>query len=173
MMTLGFSGFAPGASAQPYPTRTVRVIVPFTASGPTDIVARVVGQRLYEATGQQFIVDNRGGTHVGALLAARAAPDGYTLFLTGIAGLSIAPHMHKSLPYDPVKDYAPISLLTVQPLLLMVHPALPVRSVKEFIALARLRPGLLDYASSGLAGKGHLAGELFKSITKTSLEQNH
>jgi tripartite-type tricarboxylate transporter receptor subunit TctC len=129
-----------------------------------------VGQRLSEATGQQFLVDNRGGTHIGAQLAARAAPDGYTLFLTGIATLAIAPHMHKSLPYDPIKDYAPISKLTVQPLMLMVHPALPVRSVKDFIALARARPGQLDYASSGLAGTGHLAGELFKSLTQTRME---
>jgi tripartite-type tricarboxylate transporter receptor subunit TctC len=158
------------AFSQNYPTRPVRIIVPFTASGPTDIVARLIGQRLYEALGQQFIIDNRGGTHVGAQLAARAASDGYTLFLTGIATLSIAPHMHKGLPYDPVKDYAPISKLTVQPLMLMVHPALPAHTVKAFIALARARPGQLDYASSGLAGTGHLAGELFKSLTKTSME---
>jgi tripartite-type tricarboxylate transporter receptor subunit TctC len=157
-------------SAQQYPNRPVRIIVPFTASGPTDIVARVIGQRLYEAMGQQFIIDNRGGTNVGAQLVARAAPDGYTLFVTGIATLSIAPHMHKSLPYDPFKDFAPISKLTVQPLMLMVHPTLPVRTVNDFIALARARPGQLDYASSGLAGTGHLAGELFKSITKTSIE---
>lgn len=158
------------AAAQQYPTRPVRVIVPFAASGPTDILARLIGQRLYEAMGQQFIIDNRGGTHVGAQLAARAAPDGYTLFLSGIATLSIAPHMHKSLPYDPVKDYAPIARLTIQPLMLMVHPALPARNVKEFIALARSRPGQLSYASSGLAGTGHLAGELFKSLTRTSME---
>jgi tripartite-type tricarboxylate transporter receptor subunit TctC len=163
-------GSLQAASAHSYPTRPVRIIVPFTASGPTDIVARLIGQRLYEALGQQFIIDNRGGTNVGAQLAARAAPDGYTLFLTGIATLSIAPHMHKSLPYDPFKDYAAISKLTVQPLMLMVHPALPARTVKEFIALARARPGQLDYASSGLAGTGHLAGELFKSLTKTSME---
>jgi tripartite-type tricarboxylate transporter receptor subunit TctC len=156
--------------AQTYPTRPVRIIVPFTASGPTDIIARLIGQRLHDAMGQQFIIDNRGGTNVGAQLAARAAPDGYTLFLTGIATLSIAPHMHKSLPYDPFKDYAPIAKLTLQPLMLMVHPALPARSVKDFIALARARPGQLDYASSGLAGTGHLAGELFKSLTKTSME---
>ncbi len=168
--SLGLIGHLQAVYAQPYPTRPVRIIVPFTASGPTDIVARVIGQRLFEAMGQQFIIDNRGGTHVGAQLAARSVPDGYTLFLTGIAGLSIAPHMHKSLPYDPFKDYAPISKLTVQPLMLMVHPALPARTVKEFVALARSRPGQLDYASSGLAGTGHLAGELFKSITKTSME---
>lgn len=158
------------ATAQTYPTRPVRVIVPFTASGPTDILARLVGQRLYEAFGQQFIIDNRGGTHVGAQLAARAVPDGYTLFVSGIATLSIAPHMHKSLPYDPVKDFVPVARLTIQPLMLMVHPALPARNVKEFIALARSRPGQLSYASSGLAGTGHLAGELFKSLTRTSME---
>ena len=158
------------AAAQPYPLRAVRIIVPFAASGPTDIVARLIGQRLNESMGQQFIIDNRGGTHVGAQLAARAVADGHTLFLTGIATLSIAPHMHKSLPYDPFRDYAPISKLTVQPLMLMVHPSLPARTVKEFIALARSRPGQLSYASSGLAGTGHLAGELFKSLTQTSME---
>jgi tripartite-type tricarboxylate transporter receptor subunit TctC len=163
-------GRVSAASAHSYPTRTVRIIVHFTASGPTDILARLIAQRLHDAMGQQFIIDNRGGTHVGAQLAARAAPDAYTLFFTGIATASIAPHMHKSLPYDPVKDYAPIARLTVQPLMLMVHPALPARNVKEFIALARARPGQLSYASSGLAGTGHLAGELFKSLTRTSME---
>lgn len=170
VVSMAAVGWAQFAFAQQYPNRPVRIIVPFSASGPTDIVARLIGQRLHEVMGQQFIIDNRGGTHVGAQLAARAAPDGYTLFLTGIAGLSIAPHMHKNLPYDPARDYVPISKLTVQPLMLMVHPSLPARSVKDFIAFARSRPGQLDYASSGLAGTGHLAGELFKSLTKTSME---
>ena len=162
---------APLALAQQYPTRPVRIIISFTAGGPTDIVARLVAQRLSEAMGTQFLVDNRpgGGGTIGAQLAARAPADGHTLFLGGITSLSMAPYTHKNLPYDPFKDLAPISKLTIQPLLLMVHPSLPARSVKEFIALAHAKPGQLDYASSGLGGTGHLAGELFRSVTGTKL----
>ena len=160
------------AHAQQYPARPVRIIVPFVAGGPTDIVARLIGQRLFEALGQQFIVDNRGGGGgtIGAQLAARAAPDGYTLYIGGITTLSMAPHTHKNLPYDPFKDFAPISKLTIQPVMLMTHPSLPVRTVKDFIALARARPGQLDYASSGLGGTGHLAGELFKSTAGIDMQ---
>jgi len=160
------------ALAQAYPTRTVRIIVPFVAGGPTDILARLIAQRMVDAMGQQFIIDNRGGGGgtIGAQLAARSAPDGYTLYLGGITTLSMAPHTHKSLAYDPFKDLAPISLLTSQPLMLMVHPSLPVRTVKEFIALARARPGQVDYASSGLGGSGHLAGELFKSVVRIDMQ---
>lgn len=157
------------AWAQQYPTKPVKIIVPFTAGGPTDIVARLIGQRLNEAFGQQFIIDNRGGTNVGVQLAARAPADGYNLFLSGVATLAITPHMQKSVPFDPFKDFVMISLLTVQPVMLMVHPSLPVRSVKEFVALARARPGQLDYASSGIGGSGHLAGELFQTLTGTRM----
>ncbi len=162
---------AHNASAQSYPTRPVRIVISFTAGGPTDIVARLVAQRLSEPLGQQFLVDNRpgGGGTIGAQAVARAPADGYTLFLGGITSLSMAPHMHKNLAYDPFKDFAPISKLTIQPLLLVVHPSLPVRTAKEFIALARARPGQLDYASSGLGGTGHLAGELFKTVTGINL----
>lgn len=162
---------AQAALAQPYPARPVRIVVPFTAGGPTDILARLLAQRLHEAMGQQFIVDNRGGGGgtIGAQLAARAAPDGYTLYMGGITSLSMAPHVHKNLPYDPFKDFAPITKLTAQPIMLIVHPALPVRSVKDFIALARARPGQMDYATSGLGGTGHLAGELFKTVTGTNM----
>jgi tripartite-type tricarboxylate transporter receptor subunit TctC len=154
------------ATAQQYPTRAVRIIVPFAAGGPTDILARLLAQRLTEATGQQFIVDNRagGGGTIGAQAAARSAPDGYTLYIGGITSLAMAPHTHGKLPYDPFKDFAPITTLTQQPVMLMVHPVLPARSVKEFIALARAKPGAIDYASSGIGGSGHLAGELFKSV---------
>lgn len=156
--------------AQTYPTKPVKVIVPFTAGGPTDIVARLIGQRLSEAFGQQFLIDNRPGTNVGVQLAARAPADGYTLFLSGVATLAITPHVQKRVPFDPFKDFTMISLLTVQPVMLMVHPALPVRSVKAFIALGKSRPGQLDYASSGIGGSGHLAGELFQTLTNTRME---
>lgn len=159
------------AHAQQYPTRSVRIIVPFTAGGPTDILARLLAQRLTESLGQQFIVDNRagGGGTIGAQAAARYAPDGYTLYLGGITSLAMAPHTHSKLPYDPFKDFAPITKLTQQPVMLMVHPVLPVRSVKDFIALAKAKPGALDYASSGIGGSGHLAGELFESVTGVNM----
>lgn len=160
----------PPAAAQQYPAKPVKIIVPFTAGGPTDIVARLIAQRLTDAFGQQFIIDNRGGTNVGVQLAARAPADGYTMFLSGVATLAISPHVQKSVPFDPFKDFTMISLLTVQPVMLMVHPSLPVRTVKDFVALARAKPGQLDYASSGIGGSGHLAGELFKSLTKTRME---
>jgi len=165
---LTLTGLHP-ASAQQYPVKPVKVIVPFTAGGPTDIVARLIAQRLNEAFGQQFIIDNRGGTNVGAQLAARAPADGYNLFLSGVATLAITPHVQKSVPFDPFKDFTMISLLTVQPVMLMVHPSLPARTVKEFVTLGLAKPGQLDYASSGIGGSGHLAGELFQSLTKTKM----
>jgi tripartite-type tricarboxylate transporter receptor subunit TctC len=170
-ITAAVFALATTAHGQQYPTRTVRIIVPFSAGGPTDILARLLAQRMHDAFGQQFVIDNRGGGGgtIGAQLAARSAPDGYTLYIGGITTLAMAPHTHKNLPYDPFKDFAPITRLTEQPLMLMVHPALPVQSVKEFIALARAKPGQLDYASSGLGGTGHLAGELFKSVTATDM----
>ncbi len=163
--------FAPSALGQEYPVRPVKIIISFTAGGPTDIVARLLAHRMSEATGQQFLVDNRpgGGGTIGANLAARSAPDGYTLYVGGITSMSMAPHVHRKLPYDPFKDFAPITKLTIQPLMLMVHPSLPVRSVQDFIKLAHARPGQLDYASSGLGGTGHLAGELFKTVTGTQM----
>ena len=163
--------FAPSALGQEYPVRPVKIIISFTAGGPTDIVARLLAHRMSEATGQQFLVDNRpgGGGTIGANLAARSAPDGYTLYVGGITSMSMAPHVHRKLPYDPFKDFATITKLTIQPLMLMVHPSLPVRSVQDFIKLAHARPGQLDYASSGLGGTGHLAGELFKTVTGTQM----
>jgi tripartite-type tricarboxylate transporter receptor subunit TctC len=164
--------FAPAiAQAQRYPARPVRIVISFAAGGPTDILARLLAQRLFESMGQQFIVDNRpgGGGTIGGQLAARAAPDGYTIFVGGITSLAMAPHMHKDLPYDPFKDFAPITKLTIQPIMLVVHPVLPARSLKEFVALARAKPGAIDYASSGVGGSGHLAGELFKTVTGTSI----
>ncbi|MCC6534854.1 MAG: tripartite tricarboxylate transporter substrate binding protein [Burkholderiales bacterium] len=171
VMLAGAIACAAAASAQHYPARPVRVVIPFAAGGPTDILARLLAQRLSESTGQQFLVDNRagGGGTIGAQVAARATADGYTLFLGGITSLAMAPHFHRNLAYDPFKDFAPISTLTQQPIMLTVHPALPVRTVTEFIALARAKPGAIDYASSGIGGSGHLAGELFKSVTQVRM----
>lgn len=170
-LTLAAFALPAAVLAQQYPSRAVRIIVPFSAGGPTDILARLLAQRLTESLGQQFIVDNRaaGGGTIGAQAAARSAADGYTLYLGGITSLAMAPHTHSKLSYDPFRDFAPITTLTQQPVMLMVHPVLPVRSVKEFVALAKAKPGALDYASSGIGGSGHLAGELFKSVTGISM----
>ncbi|MCC7080927.1 MAG: tripartite tricarboxylate transporter substrate binding protein [Burkholderiales bacterium] len=170
-LTLAAFALPAAVLAQQYPSRAVRIIVPFSAGGPTDILARLLAQLLTESLGQQFIVDNRagGGGTIGAQAAARSAADGYTLYLGGITSLAMAPHTHSKLSYDPFRDFAPITTLTQQPVMLMVHPVLPVRSVKEFVALAKAKPGALDYASSGIGGSGHLAGELFKSVTGISM----
>ena len=159
------------AWGQQYPNRPLKLLLPFPAGGPTDIVARAMGQGLTEALGYNVVIDNRpgGGGIIGATLAAKAPADGYTLFLGGITIFGVAPSLRKDLPFDPVKDFQPVTLATRQPILLMTHPSLPAKSVKEFIALAKARPGEINYASSGPGGSGHMAGELFKLVTGTNL----
>jgi tripartite-type tricarboxylate transporter receptor subunit TctC len=145
--------------------------LPFPAGGPTDIVARSMSQGLAEALGYNVVIDNRpgGGGIIGATLAAKSAGDGYTLFLGGITTFGVAPSIHKNLPFDPVKDFLPVTQATRQPIMLMIHPSLPVKTVREFIALAKARPGEINYASSGPGGSGHMAGELFKLIAGVNL----
>jgi tripartite-type tricarboxylate transporter receptor subunit TctC len=157
--------------SQPYPNKPLKMILPFPAGGPTDIVARALGQGLTEALGHNVVIDNRpgGGGVIGAVLAAKSPGDGYTLFLGGIATLGVAPSVHKNLPFDPLKDFLPVTQATRQHIMLMTHPSLPVKSVREFIALAKAHPGEINYASSGPGGSGHMAGELFKLITKVNL----
>ena len=157
--------------AQAYPSKPLRMIMSFPAGGPTDIVGRLIGQKLTEAWGQTVMIDNRpgGGGMIGANLAVKSPADGYTLYLGGIATLAIAPFVNKSIQYDPLRDFQPVSHTTMQPLLLMTHPTLPAKTVKEFIALAKARPGQINYASSGPNGSGHLAGELFKNLTGTKI----
>lgn len=162
---------ASGAVAQDYPSRSIRLIVSFPPGGGTDIIARVLAPHLTEQLGQQVVVDNRPGASgtIGTDLAAKSAPDGYTLVL-GITGtLAINPSLFPKLPYDSIRDFAPISLIAVGPNILVVHPSLPVRSVKELIAFAKQRPGALSYASSGSGGAPHLAGELFKYMAGVDL----
>jgi tripartite-type tricarboxylate transporter receptor subunit TctC len=156
----------PCAAAQGYPTKAIRMIVPFPPGGPNDILGRVVAQKLTEQLGQQVVIDNRGGAGgtIGAELAARAVPDGYTLLLGGTASLSINPGLHRKLPYDPLKDFAPVSLVGTAPSILVTHPSLPVKAVGDVIALARAKPGQLNFASAGIGTPPHLAGELFKSM---------
>jgi tripartite-type tricarboxylate transporter receptor subunit TctC len=148
-----------------YPAKPVRVIVPFPPGGGTDTLARIYGQKLGELIGQQVLIDNRpgGGTNIGAEIAAKSPPDGYTALMGNIAH-AINVTLYSRLAYDFVKDFAPVTLLASTPNILVVHPSLPVRSVKELIALAKARPGELDYASSGSGSSAHLAAELFNSM---------
>lgn len=159
------------AGAQNYPNRTLRMIMPFPPGGPTDILGRLLAARLSEALGHNVLVDNRagGGGAIGGSLAAKAPPDGYTMFLGGITTLATGPFIHKNLPFDPLKDFQTVTQATLQPLLLMIHPSLPVKNVKEYIALAKKRKGEINYATSGPAGSGHLGGELFNYITQAGV----
>jgi tripartite-type tricarboxylate transporter receptor subunit TctC len=143
------------------------MIVPFPPGGPNDILGRVVAQKLSEQLGQQVVIDNRGGAGgiIGAELAARAVADGYTLLFGGTASLAINPSLHKKLPYDPLRDFAAVSLVGTAPSLLTVHPSLPVKNVKDLIDLAKARPGQLNFVSAGVGTPPHLAGELFKNMT--------
>jgi len=153
------------AAAQGWPAKPVRFVVPFAAGGSTDIIARTVGARLTEALGQTVIVDNRpgGGTVIGTEIVARSAPDGYTLLVVP-APFTINPSLIGKLPYDPLRDFAPVTLINTTPLVVVVNPSVPARSVKELIALARSKPGRLNYGSSGTGGSNHLAGELFAAM---------
>jgi tripartite-type tricarboxylate transporter receptor subunit TctC len=154
------------AHAQSYPTKPIRFIVPFAPGGGSDIIARVLAPHMSERLGQQMIIDNRpgAGTIIGAEIAAKAPPDGYALFL-GITGtMAINPSMYRKLPYDPVRDFAAVALVGTGPNVLVVHPALPAKSIRELIAIAKAHPGKLSYASAGTGGAPHLAGELFKSM---------
>jgi tripartite-type tricarboxylate transporter receptor subunit TctC len=159
-------------AAQAYPVKPVRVIVGFVPGGGNDVIARLVAQRLSTAFGRQFVVENRPGAGgmIGAEIAAKSPPDGYTLFLAGVATHGINPNLQKNIPYDPVRDFDPICLMATAPTLLAVHPSLPARTVKQFIALAKARPDQLDYASSGHGSSAQLAAELFKSLTGTKIQ---
>jgi len=152
---------AASAQAQ-YPNKPVRLIVPFPPGGGTDTLARIYGQKLAEVFGQQVIIDNRpgAGTNIGAEIAAKAPPDGYTLLMGNIAH-AINVTLYSKLAYDFVKDFTPVTLLASTPNILVVHPSVPAKSVKELIALAKARPGQLDYASAGSGSSSHLAAELF------------
>jgi tripartite-type tricarboxylate transporter receptor subunit TctC len=157
--------------AQAYPARPIRWIVTYPPGGPTDVVARAIGSKLTAAWGQQIVIDNRAGAGgvIGTELAAKAVPDGYTLLFGTSAGLTINPALSNKLPYDAVRDFAPVSLLVLNPQLLVVHPSIAANSVKELIALAKARPGQLNYASVGQGSPNHLGMELFKALTGTQM----
>lgn len=153
------------AQAQ-YPSRPIRLVVPYPPGGPTDFVGRAVAAKLTELLGQQIVVDNRPGaaTVIGSDLVARAAPDGYNLLFGTGGGTFLAPLILPKVPYDPQKDFAPVAMLVMSPQVLVVHPALGANSVKELIAIAKARPGQLNYSSVGTGTAPHLGGELFKSL---------
>jgi tripartite-type tricarboxylate transporter receptor subunit TctC len=157
---------ASDARGAPYPTRPLRLICPFPPGGTTDVVARIVGQGLTEAWGQQVIVDNRpgAGAVIGTEMAAKSPPDGYTVLLGSITTHAVNPALHK-LNFDPIRDFAPVTLVVSSPQLLAVHPSVAAKSVKELIALAKAKPGALNYASAGAGTSPHLTFELFKSAT--------
>jgi tripartite-type tricarboxylate transporter receptor subunit TctC len=161
-----------GASAQTtYPAKPVRILVPFPPGGPADALARIVGDKLGQALGQPFVIENKPGAggNIGMEQGAKAAADGYTLTLAPTGNLTIAPSLYAKLPYDPAKDYAPITVLATVPNILIVHPSVPARSVAELIALAKAKPGTLNYASPGNGSGPHLAGELLKSMAGIDL----
>jgi len=153
--------------AQNYPVKPVRLIVPFAAGGNVDITARQIAPGLSELLGQNFIVDNRVGAGgvIGAEAVAKAAPDGYTLMMGSNSTVSVAPSLYPKLAYHPVRDFAPVSLVATTPFVLVVHPSVPVKSVKELIALAKTKSGRLAMASGGTGSSNHLVGELFQALT--------
>ncbi|MDB5812110.1 MAG: hypothetical protein JWN94_4232 [Betaproteobacteria bacterium] len=157
--------------AQNFPTKPVRIVVPFAPGGANDVIARVVSQRLMEQLGQQAIVENRGGAGgaLGADLVAHAAADGYTLLLANPGPNAINPALQPKTPYDPIRDFSMITLMAVSPQILVIHPSMPVRSVKDLVALAKSRPGQINYGSSGIGAITHLAMEFFKSRTQTDM----
>ena len=157
---------APGA----YPTKPVRLVVPFVPGGPTDIQGRIIAEKLSQRLGQQVIVDNRGGAggNIGMEITARAPADGYTLVIATVGTWAVNPHLYK-LPYDVVTDFSPITQVSSSPGVLVVHPSVEAKNVKELIALAKAKPGELNYGSSGVGGFGHISGELFTLMTHTRM----
>ncbi len=155
------------AAAQPYPTKPIRVVVPYAAGGITDILARALGQKLGETLGQPIVIDNRPGANsqVGAEIVARAAPDGYTLLVSADTTFVMTPHLMPKLSYDPLVDFVPVSGLGISPQALVVHPSVPANTVSELIALARAKPGELNYGTFGIGSSGHLNIELLQSLT--------
>ena len=162
--------YPPHAVAQSYPTKPIRMVVPVTPGGSTDTVARLVTQKMTDLLAQRFIIDNRpgAGSIIGADIVAKAAPDGYTL-LMAFATHVTAPSLYSKLPFNTEEDFQPISLVATQPLVIVVNPQVPVRSIKELIALAKAKPRQLNYGVNGTGSAGHVAGEMFKLITGTEI----
>ncbi len=158
--------------AQSYPSRAARMIVPWTAGGTADLMARIASQKFSETFGQQFVVDNRAGAGglIGTELAAKAAPDGHTLLLATTAPNSVAPSLYAKIPFDPVKDFASISLMATTCYVLSVHPSMQVSNAKQLVTLAKTRPGQLTFSSPGSGTPNHLSGEMFKMLTGVDMQ---
>jgi tripartite-type tricarboxylate transporter receptor subunit TctC len=161
---------ATNAAAQLYPSRPIRLVIPYSPGGATDVPGRLIAQKLSDVFGHQVIVDNRpgAGSVIGSEIVARAHPDGYTLLLTGTP-FAVIPALYAKLPFDPLKDFAPVMQVALAPNVLVVHPSLPARSVKELIALAQAQPGKINYASGGTGGATHLFASLFVTMAKINL----
>jgi tripartite-type tricarboxylate transporter receptor subunit TctC len=171
MRLLPLLGWFLAAAAQAYPTKPIRFIVPYPPGGTTDIVARGIGTKLGEQYGQQVVIDNRGGasTIIGAELTAKAAPDGHTLLLATATTLSINPNVVAKLPYDPLRDFAPVTQTVYVPFVIAAHPSVPANSVGELLALARAKPGSISYSTPGTASTNHLGGALLEYLTGVKL----
>lgn len=171
LLGAGLAGTALAQTAANYPAKSVRFIAPFPPGGSTDLLARLVAQKLTEAWGQQVIVENRGGAAgtIGVELAARSAPDGYTIVMGHVGTFGVNPTLYPKLSYDAVRDFAPITVLATVPNGMAVHPSLPVKTARDFVALAKAKPGELLYASGGSGSASHLAGEYFKLLTKIEM----
>jgi len=166
MLAAGLMLAGPALAQEKYPSKPIRLVVPFTVGGPTDIVARIVAAKMTELLGQQVLVDNRAGAggKIGSDAVAKAAPDGYTLVLATVSTHSVNPTLYKTVPYDPVKDFTPIGRVGDIPLLLSVHKAVPAKNVAELIALVKANPGKYSYGSPGLGSMGHLCGESLRVL---------
>jgi tripartite-type tricarboxylate transporter receptor subunit TctC len=164
-------GFTGPASAQTYPTKPIRFIIPQAAGGSTDTLSRIVGQKLSEALGQQVLADNRAGANgiIGTEVVAKAPPDGYTLLAGGTGTIAINVTLYPKIPYDSLKDFAPVANIAYSTSVLVVHPSVPAKSIKDLIALARAKPGDLRYASAGIGSSPHLSTEVFQTMTKTKV----
>ncbi|MBY4598623.1 tripartite tricarboxylate transporter substrate binding protein [Ottowia caeni] len=164
-------GVAATAAAQTFPTKPITIVVPFSAGGTTDILARIVAQPLGTELGQPVVIDNRAGAggNIGAAIAAKAPADGHTLFMGTVGTHAINASLYKKLPYDPIKDFAPLSRVASVPNLLVAHPSRPYKTIKELIAYGKANPGKVNYASAGSGSSIHLSGELFESMTKVGM----
>ena len=163
--------FATTIAAQTYPNKAIRIVVPYPPGGGADITARPIAQKLNELWGQSVVIDNRGGASgmIGADIVAKAPPDGYTLMVSASAEAALNVALFPKMPYDPVRDFAPITLAIVIPMALVVHPSVPIKSVKEYIAFARVKPGSMTYGSAGAGSTHHFAGEWLKMLTKIDI----
>jgi len=170
LVALSFPFHLPAIAADSFPTRSIRLVVPYPPGGAADLIGRMLGKKMADELGQQVVIDNRagGGQVIGTDVAAKSGADGYTILQASITH-AINPSLVRSLPYDSVKDFTPISLLAKSPLVLVAHPSLPVKTVKELVALAKARPGSLNYASSGNGSGGHLALALLLEMTGTKM----